>query len=483
MPNNKQNRSLPGRLSRLFYSTKYRTVATPPRDTRNLRSIGLGSVNSRIAMQGTTSTFPNPNKIAIVLERFGPPGEKDEQTSAFENYQRANLINLLPENSFFRTAQDIVDKNIPEETKQLWSAMRESGVVNFIGYHVWVLPENDNDLFEEDGVGIPNIDKTNGAIRNSAEFPVMRIKDAFVLSNTDLVRGAIVRIDYENREQERGMYLVDVINNDSQFGRAIWAELSSFNEATRTFSQATLADAPPLVQHATGDPIGEGNNSVALHNAYVSLYRAEGELKIDKFELYGRLNAEFNDPKLALGILANAEKESAYDSKVVSDYKNSTGTESSLGLWQMNVGPFYLSRARYGRPTDSSSIQKAVVEQNLLPPALIMPSTSRNIPYYAGALMARSFGIEVVTPLEYDGTQDLFQIYALVANAENQINFVVSTTKKMLADLDYEKIKQEDEVTAAQWALWFAVYFEQPASVTQARAIIANDLAPIFGIG
>ena len=480
MPNNKQNRSLPGRLSRLFYSTKYRTVATPPRDTRNLRSIGLGSVNSRIAMRGTTSTFPNPNKIAIVLERFGPPGEKDEQTSSFESYQRANLINLLPENSFFRSAQDIIDKNIPEETRQLWSAMRESGVVNFIGYHVWVLPENDNDLFEEDGVGIPNIDKTNGAIRNSAQFPVMRIKDAYVLANTDLVRGAIVRIDYENREQERGMYLVDVINNDSQFGRAIWAELSSFNEATRTFSQATLADAPPLVQHATGDPIGEGNNSVALHNAYVSLYRTEGELKIDRQELYERLNAEFNDPKLALGIVANAQKESGYDSKIVSDYKNSTGTESSLGLWQMNVGPPSLRSVRYGRPTESSTIQKT---QTLLPPALIMPSTSRNIPYFAGGLMARSFGIEVVTPLKYDGTQDLFQIYALVANAENQINFVVSVTKKMLADLDYETIKQEDEVTAGQWALWFAVYFEQPAALTQARAEIASELAPIFGIG
>ncbi len=175
MPNNKQNRSLPGRLSRLFYSTKYRTVATPPRDTRNLRTIGLGTLASKVA-QPAASTSTNPNKIAIVLERFGPPGERDEQISAFENYQRANLINLLPETSFFRTAQELIDKDIPEETRQLWSAMRESGVVDFIGYHVWVLPENENDLFEEDGVGIPNIDKTSGAIRNSAEFPVMRIK-------------------------------------------------------------------------------------------------------------------------------------------------------------------------------------------------------------------------------------------------------------------------------------------------------------------
>ena len=336
MPNNKQDRSLPGRLSRLFYSTKYRTVATPPLNTRNLRSIGLGALASKVA-QPAASTSTNPNKIAIVLERFGPPGERDEQISAFENYQRANLINLLPETSFFRTAQELIDKDIPEETKQLWSAMRESGVVDFIGYHVWVLPENENDLFEEDGVGIPNIDKTSGAIRNSAEFPVMRIKNAFVLSNVDLVRGAIVRIDYENRQQERGMYLVDVINNESQFGRAIWAELSSFNEATRTFSQATLANAPPLVQHASGDPIGDGNNSVALHVAYSNIYRTEGAEIIDRQELYQRLNAEFNDPKLALGILANAEKESGYNSKIVSDFKNSNGTESSLGLWKLNV--------------------------------------------------------------------------------------------------------------------------------------------------
>ena len=478
MPNNKQNRSLPGRLSRLFYSTKYRTVATPPRDTRNLRSIGLGTLASKVA-QPAASTSTNPNKIAIVLERFGPPGERDEQISAFENYQRANLINLLPETSFFRTAQELIDKDIPEETKQLWSAMRESGVVDFIGYHVWVLPENENDLFEEDGVGIPNIDKTSGAIRNSAEFPVMRIKNAFVLSNVDLVRGAIVRIDYENREQERGMYLVDVINNESQFGRAIWAELSSFNEATRTFSQATLANAPPLVQHASGDPIGEGNNSVALHNSYSNIYRTEGAEIISEQELFDRLNAEFNDPKLAVGIVANAKYESGYNSKIVSDFKNSTGTESSLGLWQMNVGPPSLRSARYGAPRATMT---DFGQQNLLP-ALVIPPTSRSIPYYAGALMARSSGIEVVPPTEYDGTQDLFQIYATVANAENQINFVVSTTKKMLADLDYETIKQEDEVTAGQWALWFQIYFEQPASLSLSRLATADELAPIFGIG
>ena len=86
-------------------------------------------------------------------------------------------------------------------------------------------------------------------------------------------------------------------------------------------------------------------------------------------------------------------------------------------------------------------------------------------------------------PTEYDGTQDLFQIYATVANAENQINFVVSTTKKMLADLDYETIKQEDEVTAGQWALWFQIYFEQPASLSLSRLATADELAPKFGIG
>ncbi len=473
MPNNKQNRSLPGRLSRLFYSTKYRTVATPPRDTRNLRTIGLGTLASKVA-QPAASTSTNPNKIAIVLERFGPPGEKDEQIGAFENYQRANLISLLPETSFFRTAQELLDKDIPKETRQLWDAMRESGVVDFIGYHVWVLPENENDLFEEDGVGIPNIDKTSGAIRNSAEFPVMRIKNAFVLSNVDLVRGAIVRIDYENREQERGMYLVDVINNDSQFGRAIWAELSSFNEATRTFNQTTLADAPPLVQHATGDPIGNGNGAVALHNAYMSIYKQEGDEKVDIDELYQRLNAEFNDAKLALGIVANAQYESAFSTKIVS----SPQSESSLGLWQMNVGPPSLRSVRYGAPRSAMTS----FAQESLPPALIMPSTSRSVPYFAGGLLVRSLGFEVVTSTEYDGTQDVFQIYSTVANAENQINFVVSATKKMLADLDYETIKQEDTVTAGQWSLWFQLYFEQPAAVSQARLILGDQLADRFGV-
>ena len=96
------------------------------------------------------------------------------------------------------------------------SAIAATGITNYPKYRIWILPDNLNSDFE-----IPSI--SDGEVVNIANFPVCSVKD--VLLAEALTTGALIRVDFENRLQGTGAYVTNVINNNEEFGRAIFNEL------------------------------------------------------------------------------------------------------------------------------------------------------------------------------------------------------------------------------------------------------------------
>jgi len=111
-----------------------------------------------------------------------------------------------------------------------------------------------------------------------------------------------------------------------------------------------------------------------------------------------------------------------------------------------------------------------------LPESIQIPDDAGVIRYYAGGLLAASKGVAIVSPADY-ANQDVSEIYETVTNIDNQVEYVVESARAMLGAINYNA----SEITEGQWAQWWQIYFEQPASIHD-RASIASTLATSLNV-
>jgi hypothetical protein len=354
--------------------------------------------------------------------------------------------------TWFTTMNDLLPRYGVSETTT--SAISATGITNYPKYRVWILPDNLN----SDGA-VPLL--REGEITNLDRFPLCSVKD--ISMTEELVEGALIRIDFENRTIKSDAYVINIMNNSEEFGRAIFTELAGI--ASPYGACLPCADASPLVSHPTGDAVSVEDSRRALHNAYVALKRDSGTRQIDKVDIYNRLNAALQNSRLAIGILANAKHESGFDSNAVSG----ASEESSIGLWQMNVG----ARGTTGTP-DSRMMTTA---QETLPESIQIPSNSNVIVFFAGGQLALKNNIPVVTATDYaSGNHDVSTLYNMLSDSDEQIDFVIETAQNMLSQID-----PSPDVTAGQWSLWWQLYFEQPGVLEDERLSTADTLARELG--
>jgi len=193
-----------------------------------------------------------------------------------------------------------------------------------------------------------------------------------------------------------------------------------------------------------------------LQAAYFSLEKQKGS-PMTKEEtakyVYTKMIGSGLNENIVLGIMANAYAESGFNEYIVSK----AAGESSLGLWQCNVG----SRGKY--EDKRATIRE---REKKLPEGIRLKEDFGRIPYFAGSLI---YGDTVVSTSQYANDpskyeQKVAEIYEKVINKDNQINFVISTANEMLDNLNTEKQDAINAFSAADWADWWLVYFEQPGA-------------------
>jgi hypothetical protein len=407
-------------------------------------SLSKAVTDSRVmASNGTASPQTNASKKGIVLE-YIEYDDDPNQTLWWKTNWTNVMKNYLP--SF----------DVSETTA---NAIADSGITSYPQYRVWILPDNTNG-----SETIPIV--KSGEVINLDSFTVCSVKDAAM--SEQLVSGALIRIDFENRLLDSDAYVTTVINNTEEFGRAVFNELEGIISASDACDPC--GDSRPSVSHSTGDAVNSGNTKTSLHNAYSDLYRTSGVKKIDKVDIYNRLNSGLQNSRLAIGILANAIEESALDSNIVSDHANRNGVESSIGLWQMNAQ----SAGRVGNP--NSSIQSL---SSKLPESIRIPSNSSVIVYFAGGQLAKKKGVSIITPVDYEGgNQDVSQAYDILSNSDYQIDYAIEVAQNMLATITYDA----SEISAGDWAQWWQIYFEQPAEIHDIRMATASTIALELGV-
>jgi hypothetical protein len=436
--------NITGLLAELINGTKESTAAPDSIRSRAPTSLSRALNESRVrATNNETSHQTNASKKAIVLE-YIEYDDNPEQTS----YWKTNWLTVMKDS--------LPSFNVSETTVD---AIAVSGITNYSQYRVWILPDNTNN------VEIMPIMR-NGEVTNLGSFIICSVKDAAMSER--LVRGALIRIDFENRLLNTDAYVTTVISNAEEFGRAIFNELEGITSASDACEPCE--DSRPSVSHPQGDAVNSGNIKTSLHNAYSDLYRTSGVNKIDKVDIYNRLNSGLQNSRLAIGILANAIEESALDSNIVSDHANSNGVESSIGLWQMNAQ----SVGRVGTP--NSNIQSL---SSKLPESIRIPSNSSVVVYFAGGQLAKKKGVSIITPVDYEaGNQDVSQAYDILSNSDYQIEYVIEVAQNMLATITYDA----SEISAGDWAQWWQIYFEQPAVIHDRRMTTASTVALELGV-
>jgi len=292
-----------------------------------------------------------------------------------------------------------------------------------------------------------------------------------------LAPGSLVKVTPIEGSSE--LTISEIVTNDPIFANLVINSLiirSSFllQQSSNNQSQQPepLTATPPA-----GDEICDFEcKSRRLHLAYKDLYTAEAANMIDPLEIYDKLNVVLQNPALTLGILANANAESGFRANNLS-FAGSTNPsqqqESSLGIWQFNVG----SNGYVHVPSDLIQ-QRVQTHRRYFHPDTIIPSDAAVVPYFAGGLLLRNnspdylqkpnspTGVAIIEPTIdpvytwklFDGTQDLSPSWAKATDWEKQTEFVIESVKMMLGSLDSPPVG----VTAQQWTTWFQVYFEQP---------------------
>tara|TARA_R110000824_G_scaffold2122_2_gene10106 strand:- start:835 stop:2157 length:1323 start_codon:yes stop_codon:yes gene_type:complete len=430
--------NISGLLAELINGTT--ETSASPASVRNLNPVSFSTShhNSQIKeLNSRTTPQINATKKAIVLK-----------------HALATPIVVSSAGSgtgWFATMKDLLPSYGVSET--ITGAISATGITNYPRYYIWILPDNTNS-----DNAIPVL--KNRKVSNIDIFQLCSIKDTSMTE--ELVEGALIRIDFENRLLKSDAYVVNIMNNTEEFGRAIFTELEGITSAADAC--APCGDERPSVSHPTGDSIPAAGGAAALHDAYVLKNRAAGANETSAASLYSILESRLGDASLALGILANAKAESNFDANVVSG----VATESSLGLWQMNVQ----SEGRVSVPKSSMTTQASS-----LPQSIRIPSSSSVIVYFAGGQLAKKNGVSVITPTDYaSGNQDVGEVYEIVTDPTKQLEYVIEVAQSMLATITYNAA----DITAGDWAQWWQIYFEQPASIHNRRehaAALGEDLS------
>ena len=432
--------NITGLLAQLINGTT--ESSTPSTSTANLNRVSMQTAfynSGRQARESITTPSINATKKAIVLKHIDDSPTRNSTAGSGTTW--------------FSTMQDFLPRYGISETAT--NALSTTGVANYPKYRVWILPDN----LDSDGA-VPLL--REGEITNLDRFPLCSVKD--ISMTEELVEGALIRVDFENRAIKSDAYVINIMNNTEEFGRAIFTELAGI--ASPLGACLPCADASPSVSHPSGDAISTEDSRIALHNAYVALKTDSGTRPIDKADIYNRLNGGLQNSNLALGILSNSQHESNFNSNAVS----SALQESSIGLWQMNVG----SIGRVGTPLSSMT---TYAEENL-PESIRIPSNSRVIIYFAGGQLATKNNIPVVTATDYaSGNRDVSALYNMLSDPDEQIDFVIEAAENMLSQID-----PSPDISAGDWALWWQLYFEQPGVLEDERLATAESLARELGV-
>jgi hypothetical protein len=213
-----------------------------PDANRGLESVSVSTAlnRSRVREQNNSNATPrNPTKKAIVLQSVaGSP------------------TNASPEEktNWLGAANSILSKFGATPTqKEVFSATAFS---NFPEYYVWVLPDN-----AEDVGNVPTFNETAYVV-NPERFTKCTLNNALIID--DLLAGACVRIDYENRRLRTGAYIVNIINNSVDFSNAVIQELGGMPCAGANASDVSA-------EHAGGDAIGtEADNFTDPEAIYIN---------------------------------------------------------------------------------------------------------------------------------------------------------------------------------------------------------------------
>jgi hypothetical protein len=338
-----------------------------------------------------------------------------------------------------------------EEESEDLEVLKALELLNFKGYYVFILTNVGDDnpipVTIPPSAGVPDYIYTNLDSYPIAQAVSKRLRT----EEEEISPGTLVKIQYENSINRDSPIIAEVIEDRPEFTSVILASMAA-RSGLQQFDTCGTDSSLSGVEHPSGDQIGSAGSAAELHNAYMVLNKAAGKKKIDIAVLYQTLLTGLKDKNLVLGILANASSESGFDANIVSG----GSTESSIGLWQMNVQ----SSGKYGVP-NSSRLSLAKSAKANLPSSIQIPASAAVIPYFAGGLLLTAAGIPVITPAKYDGTQDLTASYNKVRDPAQQALFVIASVKKMLASITYDATK----ITAKQWAYWFQIYFEQPADI------------------
>jgi len=366
------------------------------------------------------------------------------------------------------------------------------------------ITQNNYTVFVLSNIGVTNeipqvtaIDSQTGRPQFTSgwKYPVARLSGLASAQGKILATGTLVKVRFESVDAHKDLIISDITEDDVRFTTLVANSLldrsSLIPEVLVQRSSATS------VSHPIGDPTcTEGCDQKNLRLMYKELQSRVGENRVNTNDLFTYLMTVmqdtfgFSDEKLVLALVLNAYVETArtMDANIVSGMP----VESSIGLWQFNVGSNGWINVKNGAILTLETASGKPWHPDVEP-----PSTAPVMPYFLGGLLLKNgpatsgpaaalhspsatnflpsnsalpTGIEIPTIITRKNYRiqfnadpnELVDSYAKVRDWRNQCIVIVEAAKHVLEATPGGSNYAVDSMDAEKWTAWIQVYLEQP---------------------
>ena len=243
----------------------------------------------------TNLQMPNAGLYAMIMERttiISDEGEPTERQNSAWGYalDRIKGVKKLAGLGLYRTtATYVADALFGGD--DAFEASEGLEILDFPEYHIFIFADIGprNPIPTMDKVASPRIfaPMIKSLFVDIESYPKGIITDRILRDEAELPSGCIVRVSYDNPENQNKIIIQEIVENDSEFCEIVLRSLGA-KKATTAEQECGTDSVLTNTAHATGDPIGtesdvEVKRNIAGNNTVIYPFKPNTEVNLVVF--------------------------------------------------------------------------------------------------------------------------------------------------------------------------------------------------------
>jgi len=252
-------------------------------------------VSDAHATSATNLQMPSAGLYAMIMEKttsLSAEGEPTEQQNSAWGYalNRVKSVKKLAGFGLYRvTGKAVADALFGGDDG--FKAAESLEILDFPEYNIFIFADIGprNPIPTMDKVATPRMltPMVKSLFTDVESYPKAIITDRILRDEAELPSGCIIRVSYDNPENQNRIIIQEIVENDSEFCEIVLRSLGA-KKATTAEQECSTDSVLTNTAHATGDPIGTESNvevkrNIAGNNTVIYPFRPNTEVNLVVF--------------------------------------------------------------------------------------------------------------------------------------------------------------------------------------------------------